>query len=73
MSFKKHFDKESKITDAKAQMKRACPNCGRKMHFYAYEKTDRILCDWCGKYIFKTKKAEFDYRIKEQINKQKRG
>jgi uncharacterized protein (DUF983 family) len=52
-------------------MKKTCPHCGRKMHFYAFEKKDKILCDWCGRYVFKNKKAEYDYRMKELLNKQK--
>lgn len=30
---------------------------------------NKVICHWCGKYVFKDKKAEFEYRIKEQFNK----
>ena len=30
---------------------------------------DKQLCDWCGRYVFKDKKVEFNYRISEQIKK----
>lgn len=72
MSFiQKLIQEENKVAEAKYKMKKTCPNCGRKMHFYAFEKKDKILCDWCGRYVFKNKKAEYDYRMKELLNKQK--
>lgn len=30
---------------------------------------DKIICSWCGRYIFKDSKTEFEYRIKEKILK----
>lgn len=30
---------------------------------------DRNICDWCGSYVFKNKKDEFEYRLKEKLNK----
>lgn len=30
---------------------------------------DKLVCHWCGRYVFKDKKAEFEYRIKEIKNK----
>lgn len=30
---------------------------------------DKQICDWCGNYVFKDKKTEDLYRIKEKINK----
>lgn len=32
---------------------------------------DKIICSYCGKYIFKNKKKEFEYRLKESMNKNK--
>jgi uncharacterized protein (DUF983 family) len=69
----KDFVDESKIQEAQNSMKKICPHCGRKIHFYAFEKKDRQLCDWCGKYIFKDDKAKFKYRLKEKINEMRRN
>ena len=30
---------------------------------------DKIICDFCGNYIFKDKEAEFKFRLKEKMNK----
>lgn len=42
-----------------------CKSCGRK----AYIPIDRekVICTWCHRYVFKTKKAEDLYRIKEKL------
>ena len=42
-----------------------CPYCGHSCHFF---KMDKIVCDWCGKYVFKTKQAEFEYKLKSRRN-----
>ena len=28
---------------------------------------DKQICDWCGKYVFREKKDEFKYRLKEKM------
>ena len=28
---------------------------------------NKVICSWCGKYVFKDKKEEFKYRLKEQM------
>ena len=30
---------------------------------------DKTICDWCGNYVFKCKKDEDLYRIKEKMNR----
>lgn len=32
-------------------------------------KFNKVICDWCGNYVFRDKKAEFEYRFKEKLNK----
>lgn len=29
---------------------------------------DKVLCRWCGNFVFKNKEVEFKYRLKEKIN-----
>lgn len=69
----KDFKKQDKIEKAKRSMTIFCPHCGRRVHFYAFEKKGKQLCDWCGRYVFKNQKEEFKYRLNEEIKKQKRG
>lgn len=60
---------DSKLTEAKGKMKIECPYCRHKIHFYAFEDTNKQLCNYCNKYVFKTKRDEFEYRLNEAINK----
>ena len=39
--------------------------CGHKM--IIPPKMDKVVCDWCGKYVFKDKKKEFEYRLREKM------
>lgn len=47
-------------------------SCGRKVHFYAFEKYDKKICDWCGHYVFKNKKAKFKHELRIAMIKQKK-
>ena len=44
-----------------------CPTCG---HSVLFAKKDKSICQWCKHYVFKDKKSEFEYRLKESINRQ---
>lgn len=35
-------------------------------------KKDKCICSWCGNYVFKNKQAEFKYKFKEKLMKEKR-
>lgn len=59
----------SKIAQEQRKMKTYCPYCGVRIHFYAFEKKDKQLCVNCKRYVFKDKKAEYDYRMKELLRK----
>ena len=39
--------------------------CGHRM--VIPPKLDKVVCDWCGKYVFKDKKKEFEYRLREKM------
>ena len=62
----KQHKEDAKLVFEKIKMKAVCPKCGRKVHFYAYEKKDKQLCQYCGRYVFKSGKDEFIYRLKEK-------
>ena len=31
---------------------------------------NKIICNWCGNYVFKSKKDEFEYRMKEAMRRE---
>ena len=37
-----------------------CEHCG---HTNFLGSRDKIICSWCGYYVFKNKKIEFDFRL----------
>ena len=39
--------------------------CGHSV-FIPFDK-DKALCSWCNQYCFKSKEAEFKYRMKERL------
>ena len=43
--------------------------CGHRV--FMSKINDRVLCDWCGRYVYLDEKTEFKYKIKEAINKKK--
>lgn len=45
-----------------------CPNCG---HSVLFNRKDKKICEWCKHYVFKNDKVEFEYRLKESMNKKK--
>ena len=49
----------------------SCPNCGHKV--IIRKKEDKVLCSWCKNYVFKDKKSEFKYKIKQQMKTNKNG
>lgn len=55
--YKRMADELSKVTYKCA--------CGHKEVIPSAE--DKKLCSWCGHYVFKDKKDEFRYRVKEKI------
>ena len=63
-NFKKDTKRFKKITDAEEEVKYMC-KCGHRE--IIGKNRDKTVCSWCGKYIFKSKKDEDLYRIKERL------
>ena len=40
--------------------------CG---HTVVIANVDRVICSWCGNYVFKDEKTEFRYKMMENIRK----
>ena len=39
--------------------------CGHSL--YIYPPATKRICNWCGLYVFKDKKEEFNYRLKQYL------
>ena len=55
-----------RMSDEYAKVKYPC-KCGRKVVIPAW--VERQLCDWCGIWVYKDKKTEFKYKLKEKVKK----
>lgn len=53
------------MSDNYEKVKYKCKNCGHKVVIPYW--VDKQLCSWCGKYVFKNKKDEDLYRIREKL------
>lgn len=62
----KEFERRAKEYD---KVKYKC-KCGHRVIIPKW--LDKTPCDWCGNYVFKTKKDEDIYRIMEKMNKIRR-
>ena len=53
-----------RMTDELDKVKYRC-KCGRRVVIPKRE--NKKLCTWCGNYVFRDKRDEFEYRLKEKI------
>lgn len=61
-------DKEyNRLTEELNKVKYTCQHCGRRVVIPRF--LDKVLCDWCNNYVFKSKKDEDLYRIREKMKK----
>ena len=62
------FDKSytDKYADELSKLKVRC-SCGHKVIIPLF--VDKQICSWCGKYVFRDKHKEFNYRVIEFIKK----
>lgn len=63
LSIKERFE----TAEAKESLKRQCKWCGRKKVIPIY--VERLLCDWCGYWIYREPSIEFKYKLEEQMKR----
>lgn len=56
-----------RMTEEYDKVKYKCSKCGHKNVIPKW--MDKTICDWCGVWVFKSKKDEDLYRIKERMKK----
>ena len=60
-----------KLASQKTENRKLCKHCGHSV--LVPKRKDRIICSWCKNYVFKDDKTEFEYRMKENMLKQRKG
>lgn len=63
---RKYRDNQEKLDDILSQNNIKC-KCGHTNTMNIKE--NKMICKWCGNYVFRNKRAEFEYRLRERINK----
>ena len=56
----------SRMTDEYDKVKYTC-KCGHRIVIPKW--VDKNICNWCGNYVFKNKKDEFEYRMKQKLRR----
>lgn len=57
MNFKKDMDRWKSIRERTIKC-----NCG---HAVTFDKKDKVICHWCGKWVYKNPQIEFKEKIKK--------
>lgn len=60
------LEEPAKYHDAIADIKSKC-KCGHTKVIPVY--VDRIICNYCGHWIYRTPKLEFEYKLREEMKK----
>lgn len=67
MSFKEIDKYYNEISKQKYQ----CKKCGRKQIIPAY--VDKLVCSWCGHYVYKSDRDEFKDRLRGAMKSEKQN
>ena len=57
------FEKMTLIEKERAKFKRYCSHCGHSMVFPQTSKKSKVICSWCGRYIYKNDFEEFKHNL----------
>ena len=60
------FSTNDKMLEERTKYKVYC-KCGHSMVFYPMEHKEKKLCSWCGHYVYKDKKVEFNDKLNRLI------
>lgn len=60
----KKYDEDSRMFQMYANYKKKC-SCGHVV--VMRPDIEKVICTFCGKYVFNKKEDEFKYRIKEKM------
>ena len=58
---KKNFSDDNKLFEEYSKIRYYCRRCGHSV--IIHNNKDKVICDFCGYYIFKTPKDEFKFRM----------
>lgn len=59
------FEEDTKRFNALAKQRIHCKHCGHSITFYKGSYKDKIICSYCGRYIYKNGLIEFKEKLKK--------
>lgn len=62
------FKEDTKLYNGICRLKRYCKCCNHPMVFYQNSKRNKIICPYCGNYIYKNDLIEFKEKLKKYQN-----
>ena len=62
----KNFKQDHILFDALSKMRVLC-KCSHSVFIPNY--LDRVICSYCGNWVYRTQQIEFQYKIKERLKK----
>ena len=62
------YSDDTKIMNSITNFKTKCKHCG---HSITMPNAERTICSYCGYWVYRNKKIEFKYRMKEMLRKVK--
>ena len=65
LKVRQHLENPIKYMNVLVKKRIKC-KCGHST--YIPPELDKVICSWCGNYVFKDNKKEFEYRFKEARN-----
>lgn len=66
-NYNNYYDKCWSLKSAEYNKVKHYCNCGHTVIIPKW--VDKVLCDWCGKYVYQNKKIEFKEKMKEAMKK----
>ena len=64
----KSYKDIEKLARERTRCKIICKHCGCRSNLMP-NRQDRVLCNWCNRFVYRTPELEFSYKLKEQLNK----
>ena len=67
----KSYKDIEKLACERARSKLICKHCGCRSNIMP-NRQDRVLCNWCNNYVYRTPELEFKYKLKQEMRKREK-
>lgn len=67
----KSYKDIEKLAQERIKEKIVCKKCGCRSNLIP-SRMDRVLCNWCNNYVYRTPELEFKCKLQEQIRKREK-